>query len=240
MKFSRQEVLIASIHEFLKKSKTIAVGVLSPIPGAAALLAKELSPDKKVFILGSNHIEHKLTHGVEIFNLAGQGRLDTFFLSGGQIDGKGNINLNGKGTELNPTSRWSGAFGSAYLYFTVPNVILFKEKHTTEGLVDAVDFISSPGTSRKETFRIGGPTFLVTSLCNFKFNKRKQKFELISLHKGVSLEEVLDNTGFEFDYDRNNIKIFSPHPKLLKLIRTKVKKRLFQIYPEFAQKFDSI
>ncbi len=58
--------------------------------------------------------------GVELFDCAGQGRMDVFFLSGGEIDGEGNINLVGIGDHDKPQVRFPGSFGSAYLYFVVP------------------------------------------------------------------------------------------------------------------------
>ena len=42
-----------------------------------------------------------------------------------QIDGSENINLVGVGGYPNSEVRFQGSFGSAYLYFLVPRVILF-------------------------------------------------------------------------------------------------------------------
>ena len=90
--------------------------------------------------------------------VAAQGRLDAFFLSGGQIDGQANINLLGIGAYPGGLKqRFPGSFGSAYLYFLVPRVILFREEHTPRVLVPKVDFISSPGTSAPGVYRPGGP-----------------------------------------------------------------------------------
>ncbi len=48
----------------------------------------------------------------ELFDLAGQGRIDVFFLGGAQIDGEANINLvQAEGR------RFPGSFGSAFMYF---------------------------------------------------------------------------------------------------------------------------
>jgi acyl CoA:acetate/3-ketoacid CoA transferase beta subunit len=58
---------------------------------------------------------------------AGQGRIDAFFLSGAQIDGRANINLVSIGDPGRPKARFPGSFGSGYLYYVVPRVILFRE-----------------------------------------------------------------------------------------------------------------
>ena len=47
----------------------------------------------------------------ELFDCAGQGRVDVFFLSGGQIDGEGNINLVTIGDYEHPKVRFPGSFG---------------------------------------------------------------------------------------------------------------------------------
>ena len=237
MRFNSQEFLIHTIATLIQPSNTIAVGVLSPIPGSAALLSQQLSKQrkKKVFILGSNNPKFKTSHGVEIFDLAGQGRIDTFFLSGGQIDGFANVNLTGIGPYPKQHTRWSGAFGSAYLYFLIPQVILFREKHNREVLVESVDFISAPGSSSENTYRTGGPSHLVTNLCVFDFNREKKQFFLRSIHPKHSLEEVLDNTGFNFSYSPNPAITTSPSEAVLNTLRTEVSEEISEIYPEFAK-----
>ena len=52
--------------------------------------------------------------------------MDVFFLSGAQIDGEANVNLVSIGDYKKPNARFSGSFGSAYLYMLVPRVILFR------------------------------------------------------------------------------------------------------------------
>jgi glutaconate CoA-transferase subunit B len=105
----------------------------------------------------------------ELFDCAGQGRVDVFFLSGGQIDGEGNINLVTIGDYEHPKVRFPGSFGSAYLYYVVPKVILFRVEHSRRTLVPKVDFISAPGGSPENVFRTGGPIALVTNRCLFDF-----------------------------------------------------------------------
>ena len=86
----------------------------------------------------------------ELFDCAGQGRIDVFFLSGGQIDGAGNVNLVSTGDYAHPQVRFPGSFGSAYLYYVVPKVILFRTEHSRRTLVPKVDFISAPGANATE------------------------------------------------------------------------------------------
>mgnify|MGYP006198781965 CR=1 FL=1 len=140
----------------------VAVGVSSPIPGSAALLTQHRSHGQtRVSILQSRTLQFFTNGGVEIFDMAGQGRIDAFFLGGGQIDGEANVNLVGVGDYPQQKVRWSGSFGAAYLYYLVPRVILFREEHSRRVLVPRVDFISAPGWSPPYVVRPGGPARLL-------------------------------------------------------------------------------
>ncbi|MHA1537154.1 MAG: CoA-transferase [Alphaproteobacteria bacterium] len=234
--YSNEELLIAVVSRLLLGARHIAVGVLSPIPGSAAILAQARSETPvKVSIIGSRVARHRTDGGVDFFDCAGQGRLDAFFLSGGQIDGNANINLLGVGDYPGTRARWSGSFGSAYLYFVVPKVILFREEHTKRTLVEKVDIISAPGTSPANVYRPGGPHALVTSRCLFMFDKERGGFRLQSLHPGVSLEEVRDNTGFDFACPDKVPETPAPDAATLELIRGEVAGKIADPYPKFAR-----
>src|SRR5690606_38272486 len=120
-----EELLIAFIADRLAGLRHVAVGNSSPIPGAAALLARARSDGAlRVSLLGSRKHTAFTDGGKELFDCAAEGRIDAFFLGGGQIDGEANINLVGIGDYPQTKVRFPGAFGSAYLYFLVPQVIL--------------------------------------------------------------------------------------------------------------------
>jgi glutaconate CoA-transferase, subunit B len=260
--FSRAELLVAVIARLLKGCRHVVVGASSPIPGAAALLQQALTQGAMrvpqglplvvpqglplvvpqglplvVTILGSNRYNAYTNGGVETFDLAAQGRIDAFFLGGGQIDGQGNINLVGTGTYPANEVRWPGSFGSAYLYYLVPKVILFREEHTRRVLVPKVDFISAPGVSAPGVYRPGGPYGLLTGLAWFSFDKRKHRFRLESVHPQHSVEEIRDQTGFEFDCAEQVPFTRAPEPDILALIRGRIRNEIAETYPRFASTF---
>ena len=111
--------------------------------------------------------------GRELFDCAAQGRIDAFFLGGAQIDGAANINLVGIGGYPRSDVRLAGSFGSSYLYFLVPRVILFKPEHTRRTLVERVDFVSAPGTSPPGTYRPGGPVALADRALRVRLRPRR-------------------------------------------------------------------
>ncbi len=185
-------------------------------------------------ILGSpDHFQFS-DGGRELFDAAGQGRIDVFFLSGGQIDGAANVNLVGTGAYPALETRFPGSFGSAYLYFVVPHIILFREEHSPRTLVKQVDFISAPGTSPPEIHRPGGPAALVTGRAIFTFNKAAGRFALESVHPGETLASVQDATGFDFAAPEYPPVTPPPDPETLALLRGPVSATLAATYPAFA------
>lgn len=239
-KLSNAENMIAAIAPMLRGLGHVAVGSQSPIPGSAALLAQALSGGTmRVSILGSREQNPFTDGGRELFDCAGQGRIDAFFLSGGQIDGAANINLVGTGdieTYPRHQQRFPGSFGSAYLYFVVPRVILFREEHTPRTLVRAVDFISAPGTSAPEVYRPGGPHALVTSRCVFSFDKPTARFTLLSVHPGVTVDEVRACTGFDYAVPPVVPQTPAPDASTLALLRGDIAQMVAKTYPAFASK----
>lgn len=231
----RTELLIACVYRLLEGCRTIAVGNSSPIPGSAALLRRATNSDTRVLMLGSRKHNAFTDGGRELFDCAAQGRIDAFFLGGGQIDGEGNINLVGLGPYPKITHRFPGSFGSAFLYYVVPRVILFREEHTPRVMVPKVDFVSAPGTSAPEVHRPGGPHALVTGRCVFAFDKARRRFRLESVHPGESVDSVRANTGFGFDVAPDVGETQPLGSGDLALLRGRVAGEIAETYPRFAR-----
>lgn len=238
--YSRRELLIAAIADLLDGIRHVAVGASSPIPAAGAMLLRARNEARgreqvRISILGSQEHNFFTNGGVELFDCAAQGRVDAFFLGGGQIDGAANINLIGTGTYPNNEVRWPGCFGSAFLYFVVPRVILFREEHSPRVFVDKVDYVSAPGTSEPGITRSGGPHALLTSLALFDFDKARRRFSLRSVHRGVTAAEVRRRTGFEYDEPASVPQTPAPDAATLALLRGRVTGELAETYPQFAE-----
>src|SRR6202044_2875671 len=196
--FRDEELLADVICRLIGDVRHVAVGAASPIPATAALLARERGGGRPYASLLGSRAHTFFTDGArELFDCAGQGRIDVFFLSGGQIDGEGNINLVSVGDYDHPKARFPGSFGCAYLYYVVLKVILFHVEHSRRTLVPKVDFISAPGGSPDNVFRPGGPIALVTNRCLFAFDRERRRFRLASVHPGPSVREVLGIHGVD-------------------------------------------
>ena len=219
----------------------VAVGASSPIPGAAALLARCRSRGRlQVSLLGSVRHNAFTDGGRELFDCAAQGRIDAFFLGGAQIDTEANINLVGIGDYPKSKARFPGSFGSSYLYFLVPRVILVCLEHTSRVLVPKVDFVSAPGISPQNVYRPGGPRALVTNRCLFSFDPEARRFRLTSVHPGEDLSSFRDDTGFDFDAPANVPETPAPGPDALALLRGEVGQEIAEVYPSFAKRMWNI
>ena len=235
--FRTEELLASVVADLIGDVRHVAVGNASPIPAAAALLARARGNGRPyVSLLGSQKHTFWTDGGRELFDCAGQGRIDVFFLSGGEIDGQGNINLVSIGEYEKPTARFPGSFGSAYLYYVVPKVILFRTEHSKRTLVPKVSFVSAPGGSDENVYRTGGPIALITNRCLFSFDQDRRRFELVSVHPGHTLAEVIVNTGFEFDRLPDVPVTPAPSEETLRLLRNVVAPELAEVYPQFAAK----
>jgi len=230
----RREAMLAAMLRRLEGCGTIAVGASSPLPGTAALLARA-KWGARILMLGSRRHNSFTDGGRELFDCAAQGRIDAFFLSGGQIDGAANINLIGIGAYPSGLKqRFPGSFGSAHLYFVVPRVILFREEHEPRTTPQRVDVISAPGTSQPNVFRPGGPTALITGRCVFGFDRQRGRFTIESAHAGETAASVRAATGFDYDAPSEIAETVGLSPEDRALIRERVAGELAETYPRFA------
>jgi glutaconate CoA-transferase, subunit B len=234
-----RERLIATIAGLLQGVRHVAVGASSPIPAAAAMLRRAMDRGRggepvRISILGSRRHNFFTNGSAELFDCAAQGRIDAFFLGGGQIDGEGNINLVGAGDYPRSSPRWPGSFGSGLLYYVVPRVILFREEHSPRVLVEKVDFVSAAGATPPEVYRPGGPYALVTALALFRFDKDRRRFVLKETHPGHGPEDIRARTGFDFDLDPRLAPARDPPRETLALIRGAILDELAGAYPHFV------
>jgi glutaconate CoA-transferase, subunit B len=230
--YAREELLACCIARLIGEARHVAVGAASPIPATAVYLEKCLRNPKLRISLLHKRRGNPFTEGSrELFDLAGQGRIDLFFLGGAQIDGDANINLVQAGE-----NRLPGCFGSSYMYFAAQRTILFREEHSRRVLVPKVEFISARGWSPPEVKRNGGPQALLTGRALFLWQEDRRRFLLQSVHPGCSAAEIRDNTGFEYDVSKNLAETVAPSRQELRLIRDVVIKEISANYPEFARR----
>ena len=182
------------------------------------MLVKQKNPALRLSMLHKRSGNPFTEGSRELFDLAGQGRIDVFFLGGAQIDGEANINLvRAEGR------RFPGSFGSAFMYSVVPRVILFREEHSPRVLVPRVEFVSAAGN----------PAALLTGKALFSWQKERRRFRLESQHDGDDLRAL---TGFDYDAAAPVSRTPAPTAEELELLRGPVAREMAMNYPDFARK----
>jgi glutaconate CoA-transferase subunit B len=230
--------MIKAIALLIADGEVAACGTLSPIPAAAMLFAAHThAPHLTPLIYGDPTV--RITDGLfEFFGLAQRGLIDTFFLSGIQIDRRGNINLSAIGDYKKPKIRLPGGAGSSMMYAISRRTILFTITHTPKLFVETVDFINA-SSSDGETptpWRRGGPSHVVSPLCVMRFDEAAGGFILDSLLPGIPLETVVENTGFDLGIGTRDIPTSEPlTDEEIAIIRGPVLERLRLSYPLFVK-----
>ena len=174
----------------------VVAGALSPLPAAAALLAQATRADPRDRP-GQPALQPLRGRRARALRLRRARAASTPSSSAAARSTARPISISWRSaSSAHPSVRFPGSFGSAYLYFLVPKIVLFREEHSRRSLVRRVDFISAPGKSPENVYRRGGPKALVTGLASFAFADR---FRLVSIHPGHDLAELRAATGFDFD-----------------------------------------
>jgi glutaconate CoA-transferase subunit B len=201
-------MMVVSLARLLRDGETVFHGVASPLPMVAILLAKRLHAPNLVYlnITGSvdprpdhlplSTVDPSLLRGTralvtltDLFDLSARGRLDTAFLSGVQIDGRGRINMSVIGDFAHPKVRLPGGAGSAALMPTARRTILWRTKHDPRTFVDRLDFVTAAGNVDR----------VVTPLC--VFHRRDGILAVESVHPGVTSATLKAATGFPISVD---------------------------------------
>jgi glutaconate CoA-transferase subunit B len=147
-------------------------------------------------------------------------------LSGAQIDPYGNLNSTSIGDYEHPSVRLPGSGGACDVASFVGRTFIFM-KHERRRFVRKVDYVTSPGwivdgTSRQNIgLAVGGPDTVVTSLGILRFDGATKRMYLDSRYPDVSIEDIIQNTGFELDVSKSEIEL-SPSDYELEVLRTEV------------------
>lgn len=141
---------------------------------------------------------------------AGRGEIDVGFGSAAQVDKYGNCNIVCIGDYRKPKVRLVGPINQPGHFSLFGREFIVLE-HEKRNFVDKVDFISGvgyldgPGAREKLGLIGGGPSIIFTNKAIFDFDPETKLARLRSLHPGVSLDDVVENTGFTHDYIPGNV-----------------------------------
>jgi glutaconate CoA-transferase subunit B len=129
------------------------------------------------------------------------GRISVGFLGGAQIDRFANINSSVIGDYTHPTVRLPGGGGAPEIASHCWQVYVVMAQ-SRRSFVERVDFITSFGHGeggdhrRRLGLHTQGPTLVITDLCIMRPDPQTKELTVVSLHAGVTREQVVANTGW--------------------------------------------
>lgn len=129
------------------------------------------------------------------------GRITVGFLGGAQVDRFGNLNSTAIGPYAKPKVRLPGSGGATEIATGCRRIYIVM-RHNRRAFVQTLDFLTSLGHGRtgRERRELGvrteGPALLVSDLCTMRPHPETKAFEVVSLHPGVSREQVRAETGW--------------------------------------------
>src|SRR5919202_393981 len=129
------------------------------------------------------------------------GRISVGFLGGAQLDRFANINSTVIGSYEQPSVRLPGGGGAPEIASACDKIFVIMPQ-SRRTFVEKVDFVTSFGFGQggddrqRRGITTAGPTLVITDLAIMRPDSQTKELTVVSLHRGVSREQVLDQTGW--------------------------------------------
>jgi glutaconate CoA-transferase subunit B len=240
--YSPTEMMIVAAARALNNDDVCFVGIGAP--SAACNLARLTHAPDIVLIYESGTIETKpnvlpLSIGdgelcetalctvsvPEMFRYWLQGgRITTGFLGGAQIDRFANLNTTVVGPYKKPKVRLPGGGGAPEIATSCGRIFITMN-HSKRAFVKKLDFVTSlgHGKGKNDRARHGvdteGPTKVITDICVMEPDPKTKELTVVSLHPGVSREQVVEATGWPVRFSNKVANTPPPTEKELRVLR---------------------
>jgi len=152
------------------------------------------------------------------------GRIKIGFLGGAQIDKYANLNSTVVGPYDKPKVRLPGAGGAPEIATSCGEIFIIMAQGK-RGFVDKLDFVTSIGhvSGGDSRARLGvktkGPTKLITDLALFEPDPQSKEMTVVSIHAGVTREQIQDNTGWKVAFAAKVAETLPPTSGELEVLR---------------------
>jgi glutaconate CoA-transferase subunit B len=218
--YSKSEIMIAASARQLAGASNCFVGVGLPnivCNLAQRTVAQELQlvyesgvfgarPERLPLSIGDPTLVTGATAVTSMFELFAfylqAGLIDVAFLGGAQIDRFGNLNTTVIGDYASPKVRLPGSGGACEIAIHAKQILVIM-RQAQRSFVEKLDFRTSPGHSGDPAhdaargWHGSGPTNVVTDLGTYVFDGATGEMTLVTLHPGVTLEDVRTSMGWE-------------------------------------------
>ncbi len=140
----------------------------------------------------------------DVMSAAQAGYMDYGFLGAAAIDAYGNINTTVIGDWDKPTVRLPGSGGANDLGSFCWRTLYLMRNQSRRTFVNKLDFITTPGwldgpgARERAGLPAGcGPFRVITQLGVYDFDEETKRLRLLSLHPGVTVDDVQANSEFQ-------------------------------------------
>jgi glutaconate CoA-transferase subunit B len=140
----------------------------------------------------------------DVMSASQAGYMDYGFLGAAAIDAYGNINTTVIGDWALPKVRLPGSGGANDVGSFCWRTLYIMRNQSKRTFVNRLDFLTTPGwlggPGRREEAGLPagcGPYRVITQLGVYGFDDATKRLQLLSLHPGVTVEEVQANSEFE-------------------------------------------
>lgn len=236
--YTPDELMVTTLAHLLRDGERVMHGVASLIPVMAIQLARATHAPELICInlegidarptrysltteyFGLAERAVKFSNLPRLFEYAQRGLIDAAFFSGAQVDRLGNVNTSVLGDDYDhPKVRLTGGAGQAILCHTVGRIIIWLPRHERRRFPETVDFITLPGHHPNVKKRLD---YVVTNLAVSDFEPASGAMRLVSVHPGISVEEVQANTGFDLIVPESVPTTPAPTAEEIALLRTQI------------------
>src|SRR5881296_861373 len=244
--YSSMELMICCAARSLENGRTVAVGTGAPC--AAAMLAQRTTAPHLVIFFEAGGVAPQLpvmpisvgdsrafyrglmaTSMADIMETCQRGMMDYTFLGGAQIDAYGNLNSTLIGGEYSkPKVRLPGSGGANDLASLCWRILVVTN-HDRRRFTEKLDFLTTPGyltgPGAREAAGLppgAGPYRVITDLAVMGYHEKTKRMEVISLHPGVTLEQVRAATGFALGAREPLATTVAPSEHELQILRDEV------------------
>lgn len=152
-----------------------------------------------------------------------RGFVDVGFLGGLEVDQFGNVNTTMIRTPKGNRHINGSGGGNDIASLSKRTIVIMP--HEKRKISERVAFITTPGfidggNTRKEAgLRGGGPSRVITDKAVMGFDETSKKMKVISIHPGVTREDLIQNTGFPLIVPENVKTTAAPTREQLRWIR---------------------
>ena len=152
------------------------------------------------------------------------GRITVGFLGAAQIDRFANLNTTVVGPYDKPKVRLPGGGGAPEIATSCGEIFIIMAQGK-RSFVDKLDFVTSighvsGGDSRgKLGVKTKGPTKLITDLALFEPDPETKEMTVVSIHPGVTREQIQENTGWPVKFAAKVSETSPPTQRELEVLR---------------------